>query len=264
MSKRKWMLLNMSKAFGHYALYYDLLYSDKDYEGECDFIEEIFEKYADKKPNNILDIGCGAGGHIIPLVKRGYSLVGLDLSATMLEFANKKIKKLNMAAELYRGDINHFNLYRKFDACLCMFAVLNYVTSNEGLLQSLKNIRNHLNDGGLLIFDFWYGPAVLNIKPSVRVKEVESDGMRVLRIVEPEMDVNQHICNAHYHLIAMKGKKILADIKETHKLRYLFPLEIQCMLEENKFELLHISEFPDLETPPSEKTWNVAVVAKAI
>jgi len=254
----------MSKVFGQYALYYDLLYSDKDYEGECDFIEEIFEKYADKKPKNILDIGCGTGGHLVPLLKRGYNLVGLDFSLTMLRFAREKLNKLGWDAELYNKDIRDFDLKKKFDSCLCMFAVLNYVTTNEELLQSLKNIRSHLSYNGLLIFDFWYGPAVLDIKPSVKIKEVKGGGINVLRIVKPEIDVNRHICKSHYHLIAMKGKKIIANIKETHVLRYLFPQEIKYMLEANKFELLHLCEFPKLGLSPSEKTWNVAAVAKAI
>jgi len=258
------MRLSASKVFDRYACYYDLLYSDKDYEGEVNFIEEVFEKYAEKKPKSILDIGCGTGGHIIPLAKRGYVLVGIDASPTMLRFAREKVDKLNLSVELCERDIRDFDLKRKFDSCLCMFAVLNYVTTNEGLLQSLRNIRSHLKDGGLLIFDFWYGPAVLNINPSVRVKEVEGSGVRVLRIVEPEMDVNQHICKSHYHLIAMRGKKILDEVKETHLLRYLFPQEIRYMLEANKLELLHLCEFPSLGTPPSEKTWNVAAVAKAV
>lgn len=254
----------MSKVFDRYALYYDLLYSDKDYEGESDFIEELFEKYADKKPKNVLDIGCGTGGHIVPLVKRGYSLVGLDISPTMLRLAREKLIRLGLSAELYEKGIRDFDLKRKFDSCLCMFAVLNYITTNEGLMQSFQNIRSHLNDDRLLIFDFWYGPAVLNIKPSARVKEVERDDIKVLRIVEPEMDVNQHICKSHYHLIAMRGNKIVDDIKETHVLRYLFPQEIRYILQANKFELLYLCEFPNLGTPPSEKTWNVAAVAKAI
>lgn len=255
--------VNGSMAFDRYALYYDLLYSDKDYESECDFIEEIFKKYG-SKPKNLLDIGCGTGGHLIPLVKRGFSLVGLDASPTMLKLAHEKLDKRGLSAELYEKDVRDFEIGRKFDACLCMFAVLNYVTTNEGLMRSFRNIRRHLNERGLLIFDFWYGPAVLSIKPSVRVKEVKGEGIRVLRIVDPEMDVNQHLCKINYHLIVTKGKEVVDDIRETHAMRYLFPQEIQYMLAANKLKILHLCEFLNLDIPSSEKTWNVTAVAKAI
>jgi SAM-dependent methyltransferase len=60
-----------------YSKYYDILYMDKDYDKECDFVEEAFNKYSLSKPVKILDVGCGTGGHLIPLAKRGYEVVGI-------------------------------------------------------------------------------------------------------------------------------------------------------------------------------------------
>ena len=45
---------------------YDLIYKDKDYEGECDFVEEIFEKYSSTAVRTVLDGGCGTGGRHSP------------------------------------------------------------------------------------------------------------------------------------------------------------------------------------------------------
>ena len=74
---------------------YDLIYKDKDYERECDFLEEIFKKYSTIFPvKTVLDAGCGSGGHAIPLAKRGYRVVGFDLSEVMISQARKKAKNL--------------------------------------------------------------------------------------------------------------------------------------------------------------------------
>ena len=48
----------MGKVFGTYGEYYDIFYSDKNYEQECDFIQEIFKKYSSFPVTNILDAGC--------------------------------------------------------------------------------------------------------------------------------------------------------------------------------------------------------------
>ena len=48
-----------------YAIAYDYLYHDKDYEKECDFLEAIFRKHG-KKVNTVLDLGCGTGGQQSP------------------------------------------------------------------------------------------------------------------------------------------------------------------------------------------------------
>ncbi len=56
------------KVFGQtYADQYDLIYTEKDYEAECDLIEEVFRKYGDGEIKTILDLGCGTGNHAIPL-----------------------------------------------------------------------------------------------------------------------------------------------------------------------------------------------------
>ena len=75
--------------FGSYAQFYDILYQDKDYEAECDFLEQIFDRYAPGPVRTILDLGCGTGGHTLPLARRGYEVVGVDRSEKMLAEARR-------------------------------------------------------------------------------------------------------------------------------------------------------------------------------
>ena len=50
------------KVFEEYSKYYDLLYQDKDYEGEVEYIIDLIEKYAPKTAS-VLELGCGTGKH---------------------------------------------------------------------------------------------------------------------------------------------------------------------------------------------------------
>ncbi len=67
-----------------YAEEYDLFYKDKDYEAECDMIEEIFRSHAGGQVSTILDLGCGTGNHAISLAHRGYKVTGVDRSSEMV------------------------------------------------------------------------------------------------------------------------------------------------------------------------------------
>jgi len=249
----------MSIAFGRYAKYYDLLYGDKDYEAECDLVEDLLRKNSRGKVTTILDAACGTGGHAVPLARKGYKITAFDVSPVMLQQARAKTSEVTF----HQMDLRTFDIGGEFDACLCMFAAMNYLTHNSEIGQSLLNVRKHLRRDGLFIFDFWNGLAVLRILPETRVKTVTGDGMKVVRFVQPELDAFNHVCKSHYYLIITKGDTVLEEVEETHEVRYFFPQEIAHYLEEAAFEVLHMSPFPDLRGSVDETAWNAIAVARA-
>ena len=151
----------MTDVFGpDYAAAYDLLYAEKDYEAECDILEGIFGT-TPRPVRTVLDLGCGTGALTVRLAQRGYQVVGVDLSESMLDGARERARKAGrVALDLVRDDIRTVRLDRTFDAVICMFAVLGYQTSDEGVTDSLDTVRAHLAPGGTFVFDVWYGPAV--------------------------------------------------------------------------------------------------------
>jgi len=254
----------MNETFLSYGKYYDIIYSDKDYEKECDFLEEIVRKYSQCMPKTILDVGCGTGGHVISLAKRGYTLTGLDVSEMMIRIAREKVTKKNVSVNFYVMDVRKLELNERFDACISMFSTMDYITKNEDIQRALRNIRGHLKNGSLFVFDFWYGPAVLTILPSVRTKVIEKEGTRIIRVSQPQLDSLHHICKVHYHLIVVKENRIVDEVKEMHTVRFYFPEEIKHYLEENGFELVRLCPFLNLKGRVNEKTWNVTAISKAI
>ena len=252
------------ESFNRYAEYYDLLYQDKDYEKECNFIEQIFHSFSSQPIKTVLDGGCGTGGHAIPLARRGYDITGIDGSAIMLKQAEKKSKKEGLNLTLRRANLQHYDLGKKFDAAISMFAVINYLNSNQDLQAALATFRKHLNKGSLFTFDVWNGLAVMRLLPSERFKIVENAGIKVIRSVRPELKASQHLCLCHFHMLVIKNGALVNEIEETHSMRYLFPLEIAHYLEEANFRLLKICPFLDLTRDIDENEWNMTVVAKAV
>jgi 2-polyprenyl-3-methyl-5-hydroxy-6-metoxy-1,4-benzoquinol methylase len=250
--------------FKNYAKYYDILYQEKNYEEECDFIEQAFRGFSKLKVRSILELGCGTGGHAIPLARRKYKITGVDASKVMLNTAKEKSSKLGLDIDFLQSDIRDFKLNEKFDSIICMFAVLNYLTGNEDFEKTLRNVRKHLREGGLFIIDVWNGLAVLRILPSVRVKIVKQNKTKIIRIVEPELDAVNHICRNHYKIMVLEKDRLVEEIKETHVIRYLFPQEIKHYLEQAGFEVLKICEFPKIDAAVDENIWNMAIVSRAI
>ena len=142
-----------TKVFGkEYADQYDTFYHDKDYETECDLIEEVFNRYAGKPVKSILDLGCGTGNHAIPFAQRGYQVTGVDRSPEMIEQAKAKLQSQTSPSQFQpqflEGDVRSLDLDRQFDAVIMMFAVLGYQLTNDDVSYTLRTVRRHLRRGG--------------------------------------------------------------------------------------------------------------------
>lgn len=254
-----------NQVFGNvYAEEYDLFYKGKDYEAECDMIEEIFRRHAAGKISTILDLGCGTGNHAVPLSKRGYQVTGVDRSPEMVEHAKAKLQSQTSSPQLkpqfLKGDVRSLNLDQHFDVVLMMFAVLGYQVTNEDVLAALRTVRRHLRPGGLFVCDVWYGPAVLAIRPGDRIKIIPTPGGKVIRAASGSLDVYRQTADVCYQTWSIKGQQVVSETEETHRMRYFFPQELDLFFAQADINLLEITDFNNPAKSPTEETWNCLAV----
>jgi SAM-dependent methyltransferase len=256
----------MSEVFGStYADAYDLLYGEKDYSSECRLIIKLLKRYGDRV-SSILDLGCGTGNHVFPLLRDGYEVAGVDRSLEMLAHAQKKLvaSQSDGRVTFKQGDVRSVDLQRRFDAAIMMFAVLGYQLENIDVLSSLKTARRHLHPGSVFIFDVWYGPAVLHQRPSERVKIIPTANGKILRMTSGDLDVSKHLCSVNYHLWRLEAGQMVGETQEIHSMRYFFPLELNLFLESAGFSPLRLGAFPEFDRDPDDTTWNVLCIARAV
>ena len=185
----------MNEVFLDYSKYYDLLNQDKDYKSEAQF---IISKIRDFFPHakTILNIGCGTGLHDPYFAEEGFELTGIDFSGQMLSIAKEKNSRLG--CKYIQGDACNLNLDQKFDAVISIFHVLSYQTSNQKVEEYFRGIKRHLNKNGIAIFDYWYGPAVLNIRPNKRTREAESHDLKILRHASTRLDFVKNVATVNF------------------------------------------------------------------
>jgi len=253
----------MSDVFGAvYSSLYDTLYLDKNYSMECDLVEHIFREYGNYNIKSILDLGCGTGNHAILMAKRGYEVMGVDRSKDMLRSAKDKAKSLSV--KFVHGDIKNLELNNTFDAVLMMFAVIGYQLENWEVISTLRVARKNIKLDGLIIFDFWYGPAVLAQKPSDKIRIIPRPNGKIIRLASSNLDILKQICTVSYQMWELEADKLVNQIAEDHKMRFFFPRELELLLSFSGFKLLNLRVFPRINEEPNEQTWNVVAIAKAI
>ena len=242
--------------FGNYSIYYDLLYSDKNYKSEVEYIKNILED--NNKINcDVLEFGSGTGIHGKMLSKIGYNVIGIEKSQSMVDRAEKSER-----FECFQGDICNVSLNKKFDVILSLFHVMSYQTTNESLNNVFKNANIHLKKDGIFVFDFWYTPAVFNIKPEVKIKNVFNKEISLTRISEPKEYENENLVDVKFTIISRCLKSTKSElIVENHLMRHFSLPEIEIIANYHGFTLLKSEEFLTAKIP-TKNTWGVCVVLR--
>jgi len=216
----------MNMVFDAYAAYYDLLYQDKNYQKEAQYICGLLDDNGIRS-GEILELGSGTGKHAEEFAKMGFCVHGIDLSQKMIQEANHRNNNQKDKLFFEVGDVRDFKAGKKFDAVISLFHVISYQIKNEDIQKMFKTAANHLKQNGVFIFDFWYGPGVLTDPPAVRQKRLENKDIKVLRIAEPVMYPNENVVDVNYCVhIKQKESGKVTKLKETHKMRYFFIPEI--------------------------------------
>lgn len=249
--------------FEKYSDFYNLLYSDKNYSAEVDYIIRKLEKY-NCKSKNILEYGSGTGIHGSLLVEKGYNLTGIELSEKMYSIgkSNIKEKRIEEKFKLVNDNIITYRDKEKYGAVISLFHVISYITTNENVLKVFENASYQLEKGGLFIFDIWYLPAVIHLKPQPKIKIFQDDNLKIFRFTDPKIRYNENIVDVNFKLVIInKSLNQTYVIEETHSMRYFSIAEIELIANLNSFEVVKVEEFLT-EKEPSENTWSVCFILR--
>jgi SAM-dependent methyltransferase len=250
-----------------YARAYDLLYVQKDYAAESRFVLQKLNERSQTVPLCVLDMGCGTGQHDIEFARAGLEITGLDLSDDMVRLASDRRAKagpdLRQRLTFVQGDARSVRLGRKFDAVLALFHVMSYMAVDGDFEAALRSARAHLNPGGVLVFDFWHGAAVVAQPPERRERAVASETAIIKRITTPDWDPSKHLVSVRFDIEKTDLESNAVDTNsETHVMRYFFEAEIEKALEMTGFKLVELAEWLTGDVP-SEKSFGVYAVAHA-
>ena len=219
----------MSKLFyTKLARYYDKIYHYIDYKKQVSFIIKLIKKYNQSKNNKILDVACGTGMHTDLLQKEGFDVTGFDISEDMLREAKKKNSKINFI----QGDMKKLDLSEKFGTIICFFNSILY-NKGEEMKKTLINFYNHLEKGGILIFDAVDKSMGINSKKEEY--KYEDDNLKIL--FKPQWIYNQETNIMELDIDFIVNEEKLHD----HHIMGAFSFdELKHILKEANFEIIEL------------------------
>ena len=137
-------------------------------EGDIDF----YRRLAGETGGPILDVGCGTGRVATALVADGHEVVGIDLSAPMLRFAEQRREVLSadVAARLsfLQADMTTLDLGRDFALVVAPSRVFQFALTTDAQRQALAALRSHLRPDARLVLDL-FDPLLDYVVPGAEV-----------------------------------------------------------------------------------------------
>lgn len=149
-----------------FALVYDELMDDVPYEKWADMLYEEILKYGVSRPeertddplvsekNLVLDLACGTGTLTELMYKKGFDMIGVDLSQDMLNIAVEKRDESGSDILYLNQDMRELDLYSTVGTVYCLCDSINYLINDEDVAKTFKRVFDFLYPGGLFIFDF--------------------------------------------------------------------------------------------------------------
>lgn len=141
------------EAYTDFAVVYDTFMDQAPYEKWCERVKGILTRFGIRE-GLVLDLGCGTGTLTQLLAGAGYDMIGVDSSEDMLRIALDKRSCSGQDILYLLQDMREFELYGTVAAVVSLCDSLNYLLSEEELVQTFALVNNYLDPGGLFIFDF--------------------------------------------------------------------------------------------------------------
>jgi len=150
---------------------YFRLYETEDIESVAEETEGIIKLLKPQPQAKILDLCCGYGRHSIELAKKGFKVVGVDISEKQIQHAIKRAKESNIDVVFQIKDARKLDFNEEFDFVINMFLSFGYFENQEEDKDVLKSVFKALKPGGKFLMDFWNAEkAIRDLKPIVTEK----------------------------------------------------------------------------------------------
>ena len=240
--------------YREFADVYDkLICEDISYINMADYIEECFSRMS-KKPSLMLDLACGTGTLTDILSKRGYDMIGADISCDMLNIAKNKNSEILYLCQ----DMRALELYGTVDAVVCMTDSVNYITDYDDLCSVFKLVKNYLNPDAPFIFDM---NSHYKLSQVISNNTFTYDSEYVSYIWQNEYDETSSVCDFYLTFFVSEDAELYRRFDEQHTQRAYTMDEVCSALDAAGFKNVDVYDGYSFNKPNS-KSERIVYVAR--
>ncbi len=196
---------------------------------ECDFIERALRIAGGSR---VLDVGCGLGVQTVELASRGYQVVGLDISPTMVSRARDEAEDQGLKVDFVRGDMREAAFDEPFDGLLCWGTTFGYFSEEENEL-AIRQFHRALKPKGTLLLEIVNRDFMIGSQPNQVWFEVDG----AVCMEETDFDYVTSRLRVKRRVASHDGQ----ERDRLYSIRLYALHEIRAMFERNGFRVDEVS-----------------------
>ena len=220
--------------------------------------EENSEQALEEEKNLIVELGCGTGSFTLNMAKRGYDIIGIDMSSDMLDIARKKTASEGLDVMYLEQDMRELDLYCTCGTVLSVCDSVNYLLEDDDVIETFKLVNNFLFPNGVFIFDFNTLHKYRDVIGDVTIAENREDCSFIWDNYYHE---EEHINEYDLTIFAKCGEgDVFKRSVETHYQRGYTLEEMKSFVEKSglKFIACYDADTHEAPTDESERIYIVA------
>jgi len=138
-----------------HAEWYELVSGSKDHSTEIEF----WVKCITASGEPVLELGSGTGRVLVPLLERGFDIVGIDTSADMIARCLAACEAKGLKAEVHHQSMVEFDLPRECGLIFLDSGGLGLFVRDRDIHSTFERVMAHLKPGGLFVYEFEHVPS---------------------------------------------------------------------------------------------------------
>jgi SAM-dependent methyltransferase len=199
----------------------------------------VYVKLAEEFGGPVLELACGTGRCLIPLIRQGFDVVGIDSSEPMLRRLREKLDaepdEVRYRASYIQADNRFYTLPIHFGMAFIAVNSFGHLLTKADQEAFATNVFEHLRPGGILAIDI-FNPDLSRLLANTESSERRVGNIRVIeRVTATDLaEQTRHIVTTYYQ----EEGQCIAEAKWS--LRYVFRYELECLLERAGFDVIRL------------------------
>jgi SAM-dependent methyltransferase len=224
---------NSKHYFGLAAEWYDRLLETE---------KKDISLYTDKAAaagSPVLELACGTGRLMIPMLEGGLKVDGIDASTEMLALCREKLAGKNLEASLYEQDIASFDLNKQYKFIFISGGSFQILHSLDDAYNCLQSVYQHLEPGGTFMLDTFipFDDIISSSSNHWKLGRTASDGNEKLMVSSAlDFDLIEQCMYGNYTYNLYRDNKLVQSETGSISLRWYGNYELVLMLEKTGFK----------------------------